>query len=132
MGSRRLSGCARSNTGIRCELVRGRRVRALHGSRVADIHHWLHALPSAELSWLLPASNLDAGGPAAVGQNGAMNYSGTFDMTGNVREWSASARGDRRAISRGSTDQASMATTKLTPRRRSIDRRATACDGRDP
>ena len=82
------------------------------GQELPTIHHWNHALPFAELSWLLPASNLDAAGPVAVGQTGAMNYSGTFDMTGNVREWSASARGDRRAILGGGwTDQASMATT---------------------
>ena len=43
-----------------------------------------------------------------------MNYSGTFDMTGNVREWSASARGDQRGILGGGwADQAGMATTEL-------------------
>jgi dienelactone hydrolase len=40
-----------------------------------------------------------------------MNYSGTFDMTGNVREWSATARGDARAILGGCwSDHASAAT----------------------
>ena len=77
------------------------------GQELPTVHHWLHALPLAELSWLLPASNLDAAGPLPVGQSGAMNYSGTFDMTGNVREWSATARGDQRAILGGGwTDQA--------------------------
>ena len=33
------------------------------GQELPTVHHWFHALPLAELSWLLPASNLDAAGP---------------------------------------------------------------------
>ncbi len=84
------------------------------GQELPTVHHWFHALPLAEMSWLLPASNLDAVGPVPVGQSGAMNYSGTFDMAGNVREWSATARGDQRGILGGGwTDQAWLATNEL-------------------
>jgi eukaryotic-like serine/threonine-protein kinase len=68
------------------------------GGELPTAHHWRHALPFAEMAWLLPASNLDAAASVPVGQSDAMNYSGTFDMTGNVREWTATALGDRRLI----------------------------------
>jgi eukaryotic-like serine/threonine-protein kinase len=56
--------------------------------------HWLRAMPPGELPWLLPSSNLDSPGPRTVGETQAMNFSGTFDMVGNVREWTVTPRQD--------------------------------------
>jgi dienelactone hydrolase len=68
------------------------------GRELPTVYHWRHAVPFAEMAWVLPASNFDSAGAVPVGQTGAMNYSGTFDMSGNVREWTATALGDRRVI----------------------------------
>jgi dienelactone hydrolase len=70
------------------------------GAELPTAGHWRHALPLAELAWVLPASNLDATGTIAVERSDALNFSGTFDMTGNVREWTVTKRGpgERRLI----------------------------------
>jgi DNA-binding winged helix-turn-helix (wHTH) protein/dienelactone hydrolase len=82
------------------------------GRELPTVHHWRRAQPLVELPWVLPLSNFEATGAVPVEQSGAMNYSGTFDMTGNVREWTATALGnDRRVILGGAwTDPPSEVT----------------------
>jgi eukaryotic-like serine/threonine-protein kinase len=65
-------------------------------------HHWQEALPNALFTWLLPASNFSGQGARAVTQSRAMTHVGTFDMTGNVREWTSSRIGSQRVILGGS------------------------------
>jgi hypothetical protein len=85
------------------------------GEELPTLHHWRRASPQAELPWLLPVSNLDAPAPLAVGESGAVNYSGTLDMLGNVREWTATASGEERYVLGGSwADLASVATVDAT------------------
>lgn len=61
-------------------------------------HHWQKALPNALFTWLLPVSNFNGQGPRPVTRSRAMTHVGTFDMTGNVREWTSSNIGDQRVI----------------------------------
>ena len=49
-------------------------------------------------AWILPASNLDADGPAPVGKFKGITWSGAYDLIGNVREWCFNAIGGNRVI----------------------------------
>jgi predicted esterase len=70
------------------------------------IHHWRRALAGAMHAWELPVSNLESERLLAVGESGAMSYIGAYDLAGNVREWSATARGDERVVLGGSWNDA--------------------------
>jgi len=72
------------------------------GRELPTKHHWQQALGTAEFPWLLPASNFTGTGPRAVTDSRAMSFTGAFDMTGNVREWSENAIDDNRIILGGS------------------------------
>ena len=72
------------------------------GRELPTKHHWQQALGTASFPWLLPASNFGGAGLRAVAQSRAMSYTGSFDMTGNVREWTANAIEDERIILGGS------------------------------
>jgi dienelactone hydrolase len=73
------------------------------------IHHWRRALAGAMYRWELPASNLEGERLIAVGESGAMSYVGAYDLAGNVREWSATARGDQKVVLGGSWNDARYA-----------------------
>ena len=68
--------------------------------------HWQQALANSMFPWLLPASNFGGKEPRRVTESGAMTQYGAFDMTGNVREWTATAIGDSRIILGGSWNDA--------------------------
>jgi eukaryotic-like serine/threonine-protein kinase len=72
------------------------------GRELPTAHHWQHALANAMFPWLLPASNFSGDGPRAVHAGRALTHVGAYDMTGNVREWTATALGDERIILGGS------------------------------
>jgi len=72
------------------------------GKELPTAHHWRRATAVAELIWVLPVSNFAGKGPRAVSDSRAMSYAGTFDMAGNVREWTSSAIRDERVILGGS------------------------------
>ena len=63
------------------------------GKVLPTVHHWgLAAVPSGAFSVLyLPSTLLSwsnfGKGPAPVGSTRGMNFFGTYDMLGNVREW---------------------------------------------
>ena len=63
------------------------------GKSLPTFFHWARAAmsPGEHLSplgpALIPASNFDGQGPAPAGIYSSMGPFGTFDMTGNVREW---------------------------------------------
>ena len=72
------------------------------GRELPTVHHWQQALSTAEFPWLLPVSNFGGDGPRATSDSRAMSYTGAFDMTGNVREWTVNGIGTDRIILGGS------------------------------
>jgi len=63
----------------------------------------LAAAPAEEAPFINPASNLSTSGLAAVGAYQGVGPYGTYDMAGNVREWTANVvNGDLRLIVGGS------------------------------
>ncbi len=72
------------------------------GGELPTAHHWQHALANSMFPWLLPASNFSGKGPRRITESRAMSQYGTFDMAGNVREWTSTAIGDARIILGGS------------------------------
>lgn len=72
------------------------------GRELPTAHHWQEALANSLFPWLLPASNFGGSGPRAVTQSRAMSHVEVFDLTGNVREWTATAIGSEFIILGGS------------------------------
>jgi len=68
------------------------------GRDLPTLHHWRRATAGVLLPWLLPVANLDSDGPVAVGSSNALDWTGAYDLAGNVREWCDNAVNDQRAI----------------------------------
>jgi formylglycine-generating enzyme required for sulfatase activity len=68
------------------------------GRELPTIHHWRRAFAVALLAWELPASNVDHGAAAAVGESNGIGWTGTFDMLGNLREWCSNASTDGQRV----------------------------------
>lgn len=62
------------------------------------IYHWRRAAYFPASSWILPRSNIEGSGVAAVGQFKGITPYGAHDMAGNVREWCFNANGEKRYI----------------------------------
>ena len=75
------------------------------GQELSTAHHWQQALANAMFPWLLPASNFGGERARRVTDSRAMSHVGAYDMTGNVREWTASAIGEERIILGGSWNE---------------------------
>jgi tRNA A-37 threonylcarbamoyl transferase component Bud32/dienelactone hydrolase len=60
---------------------------AFVGRSLPTIFHWSRAAETRDASWIVPASNFQGRGPAAVGSYRGVGPFGTVDMAGNVREW---------------------------------------------
>jgi DNA-binding SARP family transcriptional activator/dienelactone hydrolase len=72
------------------------------GRELPTAEHWQQGLANSLFPWLLPASNFGGRGPRAVTQSRAMSHVEVFDLTGNVREWTATAIGSEFIILGGS------------------------------
>jgi len=72
------------------------------GRELPTAHHWQQALANSLFPWLLPASNFGGTGSRPVTQSSAMSHVEVFDLTGNVREWTATAVGSEFIILGGS------------------------------
>lgn len=72
------------------------------GRELPSAHHWQQALANSLFPWLLPASNFGSGRSRAVTQSRAMSHVEVFDLTGNVREWTATSMGSEFIILGGS------------------------------
>jgi predicted esterase len=61
------------------------------GKNLPTVYHWNRAAINGEAwftSHILPYSNFNGRGPARVGSHHGMSRSGTYDLAGNVKEWS--------------------------------------------
>jgi eukaryotic-like serine/threonine-protein kinase len=77
-------------------------------------YHWYHAAAGVGLfSTIVQLSNFGAHGPQPVGRNHGLSQYGALDMAGNVKEWSASPAGTKRAILGGSWDESSYTFLQL-------------------
>ena len=77
------------------------------GKSLPTVYEWQRAAgigPSAN-SDVLQLSNFGGKSPLPVGAHRGMNPFGSFDMAGNVKEWTANAAGDGRYILGGAWDE---------------------------
>ena len=58
-----------------------------NGAELPTAYHWRQAYSPLDLAWLLPTGNYESRGPRAVTASRNLSWPGTYDMTGNVREW---------------------------------------------
>ncbi|MDX1631222.1 MAG: bifunctional serine/threonine-protein kinase/formylglycine-generating enzyme family protein, partial [Thermoanaerobaculia bacterium] len=68
------------------------------GKSLPTIHHWLRAADPSYRSDILLVSNFSGEGPAPVGRWQGLGPYGTYDMAGNLKEWSSTATGERRYL----------------------------------
>ena len=76
------------------------------GKHLPTIHHWAKAAEPRASRWVVPFSNFSGRGLIPGGAGHALHASGTFDMAGNVKEWTATdSRDGRRYILGGGWDE---------------------------
>ncbi len=71
---------------------------AFAGKRLPVLAQFYDAAPEELAPYAAAASNFNGAGPAAVGSYQAVGPFGTYDLAGNVREWSRTAIGNQRFI----------------------------------
>jgi eukaryotic-like serine/threonine-protein kinase len=77
-------------------------------------YHWYQAASGVGMfSTILQLSNFSGHGPQRVGRNQGLSQYGALDMAGNVKEWSASLVGTKRAILGGSWNESSYTFVQL-------------------
>jgi len=76
-------------------------------------YHWYQAAGAGLFSTILQLSNFSGRGPQPVGSNRGLSQYGALDMAGNVKEWSASPVGTKRAILGGSWNESSYTFAQL-------------------
>jgi formylglycine-generating enzyme required for sulfatase activity/dienelactone hydrolase len=76
------------------------------GKSLPTLHHWRWAASIGTIfSDILEFSNFSAKAPAAVGTYQGIGEYGTYDMAGNVKEWTRNAVGDKRYILGGAWNE---------------------------
>ncbi len=75
------------------------------GKSLPTVYHWYKAAGLGIASDILSFSNFDGKGPAAVGSHQGLGPYGTYDMAGNVKEWTWNEVGSRRYILGGAWNE---------------------------
>ncbi len=76
---------------------------AFAGKSLPVLPQWYMAAPPDDSRYIVPISNMPGGGPAPVGAYKGVGPYGTYDMAGNLREWTVNADdGENRFILGGS------------------------------
>jgi serine/threonine protein kinase len=67
------------------------------GKTLPTMEQWTTAASVELVGYIAPYSNMNSGGPVAVGSHDAPSYYGLYDVAGNVKEWclNATSRGHR-------------------------------------
>jgi pimeloyl-ACP methyl ester carboxylesterase len=85
-------------------------------------HHWVRAYAPAAFSVMLPESNLASDDTVPVGTTRSISWAGSFDMSGNVREWLFNEGSDRRYALGGAWIENSYWATNLNTVQIPLDR----------
>ena len=86
------------------------------GKTLPTAYHWFRAAGGGLISSMLQLSNFRGQGAEPVGQNRGLSEYGALDMAGNVKEWTASTIGTKKAILGGGWDESSYAYHQLDAR----------------
>jgi dienelactone hydrolase len=81
------------------------------GESLPTLHEWNRAAGISVNANILSLSNFGAKGPAEVGSQRGMSPFGSFDMAGNVKEWTATAVLNERYVLGGGWDEPPYAFT---------------------
>src|SRR6185295_9818687 len=77
------------------------------GKSLPTVYEWFAVAGGAGgVSDIMPLSNFGGRGPAPVGSYRGLARFGSYDMAGNVKEWAANSRDERRYVLGGSWDEA--------------------------
>jgi len=78
---------------------------AFVGKALPTVYQWSHAAGAWASSQIVPHSNFEGQGLAAVASHGGVGPFGTYDMAGNAKEWCWNANGDARYLLGGAWNE---------------------------
>jgi eukaryotic-like serine/threonine-protein kinase len=95
------------------------------GRSLPTVHHWRRAYEIRLAGHIIPASNIEREAPAPVGSFRGIGRFGTYDMAGNVREWTFNEAGGQHFILGGGWNDPDYLALNLSYRQPALDRSPT-------